>query len=492
MIYEKRLQELKQIISKIEYIQYTLNGLMYWDKVTYMPKGSIEYRSKVMSFLGDELYHMLIDRAFIKYINYFSDNPKNDYVTDAMIKRIKRNSYFVNKVPEEQYGRYIELIAVSEQVWEEAKKQNDFSVFAPYLEKIIETFTDFAEYWGYEENPYDALMSYYEDGLTVKIIDGFIEKLKPVLIDILKNTSNTNDEEDVTVQLDDEKQKELWQEILSDFGFSFEYGRVDIGVHPTVLTNSPYDVRIVNAYDKDDVQAGISNVLHSCGKGIYAQSVDKSLMGTFLAGAPSFMMEEVIGRLYENILGKSRGFSDYLFDKICKKKPDMKNITKNSFYQSMNKFNISPLRFKADEVSYLLHIVIRYELERDLINGKIKVSDLQEQWNKKYYEYLGVIPESDSEGILQDIQWAAGYVGYFPCYFIANLMSVQFAVTMEKDIGEIDALFKENKMNLIIKWLKEKVFEHGAVYSSKELLTSVTGEKLNPEYYISYLLRKYS
>lgn len=492
MTYQKRLKEFKQIISKIEYIQYTLNGLMYWDKVTYMPKGSIEYRSKVMAFLGNEHYHMLANPEFNKYINYFFKNSENDYVTDSMIKRIKRNSDFVNKIPEKQYSRYIELIALSEQVWENAKKENDFFIFAPYLQEIVDIFIDFAEYWGYEENPYDALMSYYEDGLTVKLIDGFIEKLKPVLINILNSANSDKKDIKAVLKIDVETQKEIWQEVLADLGFSFENGRIDIGAHPTVLTNSLYDVRIVNTYDEDDFRTGISNILHSGGKGIYAQSVDKSLMGTFLAEAPSFMMEEVIGRLYENIIGKSRGFSDYLFDKICEKLHGIENVSRNDFFKSLNAFNISPLRFSADEVSYLLHIVIRYELERDLINKKIKVSDLPELWNDKYREYIGVTPKSDSEGILQDIQWAAGYIGYFPCYFIANLMSVQFAVKMQDEIGEIDRIFENDSIDLMLKWLKEKIYKHGAVYSSKELLKNVTGEILNPEYYISYLREKYS
>lgn len=494
MTYQSKLREFKELISQIEYLKYTMNSLVYWDKITYMPKDGIEYRSKVMSFMAYEQYRLLSSDEFSGYVRYFDGNPENDQVVDAMVKKIKGNSEDVSKIPEKEYQEYIKLIAVAEQVWEEAKAAGDFQMFCPYLEQIIETFRKFAEYWGYEDDPYDALLSHYETNLTVKEVDALSEEIKDFLIGFIKEIEEKG-EEKKRISLPTvagSRQQQLWKMMLSKLGFSFDAGRVDIGAHPTILANSPSDVRIVNAYQENDLKAGIFNVLHEGGKGIYQQSIDKKLLGTFLAEVPSFSLEEAIGRLYENIIGRSKGFWTYFQPQIQALIPEFEHFSPQELYEDVNLLNPSLTRLEADELTYLLHVIIRYELEKDLINGRIKVRDLPQLWNEKYEKYLGIKVDDDGKGVLQDIHWAAGYVGYFPFYFVSNLAAAQLAATIEKDKEGFDLLLADGRFEEINGWLRENVFQYGALYSSEHLLKQATGESLSTKPYIDYLRKKYS
>lgn len=494
MTYEANLREFKELISKIEYIKYTMNSLIYWDKITYMPKDGIEYRSKVMSFMASEQYKLLAGNRFNDLLKFFDGHKENDVVTESMVKRIKRNSVYVSKIPEKEYQDYIELIAVAEQVWEEAKDAADFKVFQPYLEAIVETFIRFAEYWGYEEDPYDALLGYHEENLTVRKVDALTAEMKSFLIEFNREIQK-NDIRRKSVKLppiEGSRQQALWKVMLSELGFQFSAGRVDIGAHPTILANSPADVRIVNSYHEEDLKTGIFNVLHEGGRGIYQQSISKELLGTFLAEASSFALEEAVGRLYENVIGRNKGFWSYFESKLKRLIPELEMVNLQGIYEDVNRLQPSLIRLDADELTYTLHIIIRYELEKDLINGRIKVCDLPALWNERYEKYLGIRPTNDREGILQDIHWAAGYIGYFPLYFVSNIAATQLTASIEREHGSFDLLLAGGHFDQIHRWLAEHIFQYGAVYSFDQLMEAATKEPLNPQYYIDYLRKKYS
>ncbi|MEG2288396.1 MAG: carboxypeptidase M32 [Clostridium sp.] len=495
-IYETKLVEFKEMVRKIEYLKYTLNSLVYWDKITNMPEKGIGYRSEVMSYLGGELYKLFSDKKLRTYVNYFEGKKENEKYVDSMIKRIKRNYSYVSSIPAKEYTQYITLIAKAEGEWEKAKTQKDFNIFAPHLEKIVEAFKSFAECWGYDENPYDALMGYYEDGATVGQIDRMATELRDFVIDLLGKikTDGKNIEDSLfnkDINISKATQKELSEKLLEEIGFDFSAGRFDEGIHPTTLANSPNDVRIITAYNEKDIKVGIFNTLHEGGKGLYEQDIDKNLMGTMLAEVSSFGVEEAEARLYENIIGRSHGFWKHFYAQLQETCPEMKAIPMEKFYKSINKVQPSLIRNDADELTYILHIIIRYEVEKDLINNKIQVADLPAIWNKKYKEYLGVEPKSDDEGVLQDIHWAAGYFGFFPSYFMANIISAQFMASIEDQVGSIEELLVNGKLDIIHKWLSENVHSHGAIYSPTELIEKVTGEQLDSKYYINYLRNKY-
>ena len=461
-LYEKNLAEIKEIISEAEYLKYTVGSLIYWDKITYMPPKGIDYRTKVMSFLADEQYKILSGERFAELVRFFEKNG-GDRKTDAMIRRIRRNSHFSSAIPENEYREYIELIAVSEHVWEKARAEDDFERFGPFLEKIFATFRKFASYWGDDKDGYDALLDYYEEGLTSDALDGMVDEIKPFLLEAVAKSKKAG----IT-------------------------GHKAVRFRPaSVLANSPDDVRIVNSFREEDFEYGLTNILHSGGKGIYQQSISRDLLGSFLAEPPSFAMEESIGRFYENIIGRSKGFIENIFDDIYAEFLP-KGCSPQDIFTELNTVRPSAVRINADEFTYLLHVIIRYEIERDVIGGCIETGDIPRVWREKYREYLGVEPENDREGVLQDIHWAGGYVGYFPSYIVANLAAAQLKYAMERDIGDLDETVRRGDFDKVRDWLSDNIFTHGAVYSTEELIKRASGEPLKAEYYIEYLRKKLS
>lgn len=494
MTYNSRLEEFKELITNIEYVKYTLNSLIYWDKITYMPPEGIEYRSRVMGFMADQQYQMMAGKQFNSHVKFFDGNKKNDKKTDSMIKRIQLSASYVNKIPEAAYREYIKLIAVSEQIWHKAKKENNYELYKPYLSQIVNAFKSFAEYWGYENDPYDALLGHYEEGLNVKEMDAVVESVKEHLISMVDGVKERHyvAEKDIVSGVDVNRQKKVWELLLRKIGFDFDAGRLDTGSHATILASSPSDVRIVNDYQEDDIRTGIFNVLHSGGKGVYQQMIDKELLGTFLAEAPSFAMEEAIGRFYESIIGRSRSFWESVYPEIVEIVPEIDEIGFERFFRSVNAHKPSLIRMDADELTYLLHVIIRYELEKDLINDVLSVEELPTAWNDKYEKYMGLRPSKASEGVLQDIHWAAGYFGYFPSYFISNLAAAQVAAAIEKEKGSLGDLVARGNFDQINQWMREHIYRHGAVYNFSQLIANQTGEALNASYYISHLRNRLS
>ncbi len=495
MSYSKMLEEFKELITSVEYYNYTLNSLVYWDKITCMPKNAIEYRSKIMAFLANKQYMILSSEKFEKYIKYFDGNKHNDYITNIMVERIKQNSVAVKAIPEQEYIDYIGLIAMAEQVWEEAKENDDYEKLKPYLEKITGEFRKFAEYWTYEKEPYDALLNYYVEGYTSEKVDEMISVIKPVIIEIMKEREAAEKSLKLIEPIKGisaEKQLELWKLILSEIGFDFDAGRVDIGGHTTILASHPDDVRVVNSYSDDDLCVGIFNVLHSGGKGVYQQHIDRKLLGTLLADPPSCAIKEAVGRFYENIIGKSRGFWDRLFPKAVEIIPELGEVGLDNFYNYINRCEPSAIRISADELTYLLHIIIRYELERGLIDGTYNVDTVRKAWNEKYKSYLGVEIKNDREGILQDIHWSSGYFGYFPTYLLSNFAAAQLAGAIEKEYGELNELIREGGMDKITDWMSKNIYVWGYIYNSYELVENACKEEINPDYYTGYLRKKFS
>jgi carboxypeptidase Taq len=492
-LYKKNLAEIKEIISEAEYLKYTVGSLIYWDKITYMPPKGIDYRTKVMSFLADEQYKILSGERFAELVSFFEKNG-GDRKTDAMIRRIRRNSYFSSAIPENEYREYIELIAVSERVWEKARAEDDFERFGPFLESIFSTFRKFASYWGDDKDRYDALLDYYEEGLTSDALDGMVDEIKPFLLEAVAKSKKAGITGHKAVRFrpaSGAEQREKWALVLERLGFDFDAGRVDTGAHPTILANSPDDVRIVNSFREEDFEYGLTNILHSGGKGVYQQSISRDLLGSFLAEPPSFAMEESIGRFYENIIGRSKGFIENIFDDIYAEfLPE--ECSPQDIFTELNTVRPSAVRINADEFTYLLHVIIRYEIERDVIGGCIETGDIPRVWREKYREYLGVEPENDREGVLQDIHWAGGYVGYFPSYIVANLAAAQLKYAMERDIGDLDETVRRGDFDKVRDWLSDNIFTHGAVYSTEELIKRASGEPLKAEYYIEYLRKKLS
>lgn len=495
---EEHLNYFNEVVREIEYLKCTLNATLYWDNLVCMPKDSIIYRSKVMGFLANEQHKRIHNKDFMETLKYLeATKTKNNPKLNGTIAQLKRTLNYINLIPEKVYQEYRSLLAISESEWSVAKTENSYKRISPYLKKIFEYYSVFAECWGYEDEPYDALLGYYEDGLTTKKLDYSLEKIKPFLLDSLNKINEVSLSKDYTrisgiSFVSKEEQLELSKFLLGLMGFDFNKGRVDIGSYPTILSAGPNDVRIINDYKTDNLLYGIYNILHSAGKGIYQQNIDNSLTGTLLAEPPSFVIEEAIGRLYENIIGRSKGFSKFIDEQMKTRFSHIKGITAEDLYFAVNKVSTSNDRVEADEIGSLLHILVRYEIEKDLINKNISIEDLPDIWKSKYKNYLGLDIESEDKSLLQDIHWSAGYIGYFPTYFLGNMMAAQIGNSIESTLGSTEAIIEKGDFNVIKNWLSQKIFSDGATKSSNELLIQATGEGISAEYLIKHLRTKYS
>lgn len=491
--YNEKLKELKEIITKIEYLKSAVN-VLYWDARVYTPKKGISYRSDVLGYLSSELYKLKTSETIKNLIKYFSNITQLDDVTKATIENLKKEYDMTKKIPEEKYRQYTILISNAQNIWTEAKEKADFSIFQPYLKKIIKFKKEFVEYWGYEDNKYDVLLDIYEPGMNVKKVDKYFAELKECIIELLSKIKSSKVHPDTSIlrkKIRIDKQDEFSKYILKNMGFDFEAGRVDITEHPFTIEFNNKDVRITTHYYEDNFISGLLSNIHEGGHAIYEQDIPDNLKGTMLGQGVSMGVHESQSRFYENILGRSKEFWKYFYPKLQEKFKEYRDVSFLEFYRAINEVKPSLIRTEADELTYSLHIIIRYEIEKMIFNEEVKVEDLPYIWNEKYKEYLGIEPENDAEGILQDIHWAGGDFGYFPSYALGNLYGAQFLHKMKCDIQDIDEQISKGELKVIHEWLKQNIHKYGSLYKPTELIKKVTNEELNAKYFIEYLNRKY-
>ncbi|MEJ6950000.1 carboxypeptidase M32 [Halanaerobiaceae bacterium ANBcell28] len=495
--FDNKLKSFKNFVSKIEHYNSALS-LLNWDLMTDIPEKGIAARSSLIGLLSSESFQMSTSSEMEEYIKYFSEeeNEKQlDEIMKAVLKESKKNFKRYKKIPTDKYREYVELTSNAQSIWEKAKHQNDFELFQPYLEKIIDYNLQFIEYWGYEGNKYNALLNYYEPGMTVEKLDPIFKELKNSIIPLLSDiqASNLNPENPLlNKDFSKEKQEEFCIYLLEEMGFNLKAGMLAESEHPFTINLNPDDVRLTTHYYPDNPLSAIFSSLHEGGHGLYEQNIKKELMGTTLCTGTSMGIHESQSLFWEKMIGRSQSFWKHYFSKLQNYFPEKtKDISLEDFYQIINRVEASFIRVEADELTYNLHIMIRYELEKGLINQEIKVSDLPEIWKQKLKDYLGIIPKTDTEGVLQDVHWSAGLFGYFPSYSLGYIYTAQIYNTARKEIENFDKLIEEGNLIPIKDWLADKIHQHGMLLEPKEIILQVTGEKSNPKYLIKYLEKKY-
>lgn len=494
MSFKEKIEELKNYLNQYEKLVQALN-LVYWDMRTNMPSKAGESRSKVLEYLSGESFKMITSpkvEDFIKDLSQYKNEL--NHTESRMLEELERNYNETKKIPEDRYVAYVGVCSNSELAWEKAKEANDFEIFKPHLEKVVEFQKEFINYWGFNKDKYNTLLDKYELGLTTEKLDSIFEELRDGIIEVLNNIKSSNKKINRNFlygNFDPKKQKDLSAYILDKIGFDLEAGRLDESVHPFTINFGNKDVRLTTNYHEDEFTSALFSTIHEGGHGIYEQNINDNLESTGLQSGASMAIHESQSRFYENILGRSKEFCSYLLPVAKEYFEDFKDVTLDEFYDAMNYVETSLIRTEADELTYGLHIIIRYEIEKDLINGRITVNDLKELWNKKYKEYLGVEPKNDSEGILQDMHWSDGSFGYFPSYALGNLYGAQMFHKLLEEKPNIMEEVKNGNFTEIFNWLKEKVHKHGSLYTPEELIKNITGEELNPKYFIDYLKNKY-
>jgi len=473
-------------------------SVMYWDMRTGAPKKGIPARSEAVGTLSTELFNMSISDEMAKLLDEL-ENKKDSLepILSKTFEEVKKQFNLSKNIPEDEYREYVVLTTQAEATWEEAKEQADFDMFLPYLEKIVAMTKKFIGYWGEKDgNPYNTLLDQYEPGMTTDIIDGVFAELKETIVPLVKKIQESDNQPDTSFlfkQFPKENQKAFSHDILKQLGYDFNAGRLDETVHPFAMGINIGDVRITTKYDEYDFRSAVFGTIHECGHALYEQNIDKKLEGLPVADGTSMGIHESQSLFYEQFVGHNENFWKYNFESLKKQSPkQFEGVALEDFLRAINVVKPSLIRIEADELTYSLHIMIRYEIEKGLFNGDYEVKDLPQIWNDKYEEYLGIRPENNGEGVLQDVHWAGGSFGYFPSYALGYMYAAQLKVAMLKDLPNFDELCETGEFEPILNWLTEHVHKFGKMKTPLEIIKDTTGEGLNAKYLADYLSDKYT
>lgn len=493
---EKHLDLYKQYRKRLKAYYYMM-GVVGWDSETVAPIGCFEERGKQMGVMAEEVYNIQTDKEFIDAINYLYDNKDElDEVLRHEIINQKKELDKTLKIPMQEIIDSQILFSSSSNIWAQAKKDNDFKKFEDTLEKIVSFKRRYIKYLETDDlKGYNVLLDEFEEGMTIKEYDLFFDLLKEKLVPFVKKVlekGNGFNTDFASKKYKVEDQKKICEYFRDVLCFDKNHGIMMESEHPFTSGFGKSDVRITVHYYEKEFLSSIYSVIHETGHALYEANVSDELNDTFLNGGASMAMHESQSRFYENVIGRDKAFLEkhYPFIKSVYKK-NLKDVCFEDFYKLVNKVEASYIRTEADELTYPLHIMLRYEIEKKLMDGSIEVKDLEKEWNKLFFEYFGIKVKKASQGVLQDVHWSGGSFGYFPTYALGSAYACQFLNAMKKDINFEEALKKDNTL-VINEWLKDKIHKYGASKSPKELMKIASGEEFNPQYYVNYLIDKYS
>ena len=469
-------------------------ALVQWDLRTKIPEHGATQRAEVIGLLSQKIHQLATSDQMKALINQLKDKTA-DPILQRSVEECEEEYDRSSKIPDDEYKAFITLRSKSESVWQKARAQNDFSLLQPYLEELVAYNKKFAKYWGYETNKYDALLHLYEPGMTTKVLDEVFAQVRSGLTNLVKQIRKSDvqpDENLLKHHFPKEDQKAFSLDILKKMGYDFDSGRLDESIHPFAIGINRNDVRITTRYDEHDFRMAIFGTIHEGGHALYEQNIGKSLTETPLSSGTSMGIHESQSLFWENFIGRSDSFWEKHFELFKSYAPAaFQALDFSSFFEAINEVKPSYIRIEADELTYCLHIMIRYELEKALIDGELAVKDLPEAWNQKMEDYLGIRPSSNQEGVLQDIHWSAGDFGYFPSYALGYMYAAQFHKRMAKDIN-IEQVIESGDFSSIKDWLTLHIHQHGKMKKPLEIIKEVTNESLNAQYLLDYLTEKYT
>ncbi|PMP91261.1 MAG: carboxypeptidase M32 [Caldisphaera sp.] len=469
-------------------------ALMGWDNETYMPPLGSEERGYAMAELSTLYQELILSENFVSLVEKASNQENlNDY-EKGVVRVLSREINILRKIPP---SLIYELSKTSEEAfhaWKEAREKNDFSIFNKYLEKIIKLNIEKAERLGYKNEPYDALLDLYEEGLMTKDVVSIFDYLKPNLKIILDNVVSEGyfyfEPELEKMKYDSEKMKKVNLEVLNMLNYPWDRARLDVSPHPFTQGMGLNDVRITTRYEGFDFKRSLFSVIHEFGHATYELQIDQGLKMSPIGSGVSLGIHESQSRFWENIIGRSYQFTSDIKPIVDRHLEFTKKYSDEELFRYFAAVKPSLIRTEADELTYNFHIILRFEMERLMLRGEVNVNDLPEIWNQNMEELLGIRPKSFSEGILQDVHWSHGDLGYFPTYTLGNIVAAQVRNYLLKVIPLYD-LVSEKKFNDIKQNLKELIHKYGSTYKPKDLLVMKLGEPYNPEYLIKYLTEKY-
>lgn len=491
----KDFDTFKEYQKKQKAYQFALS-IASWDANTEAPKDSMNYRSEMLGILSGEHFSLMTDKNYQETVNaLYEDRESLSDTQKREIEKAKKNLDKIVKIPKKDYIEFSKLVNKSQKVWEEAKGDSDFDMFKPYLEKIIAMRKKMVEYRRNDDtHPYNILLDDFEEGMTIEKYDQFFQTVKDELVPFVKEVLSKKKDGDfpfVSRKYPKDKQREFVEYLLDVFDFNTDRGVLKESVHPFTWNTHSKDVRFTTHYVENYVFSSIFAAIHELGHATYEQQVDDMFDMTNLKSGASMGIHESQSRFYENMIGRSKAFWSVHLDKFKSLFPSqLKGVELDEFYRAINRVEESFIRIEADELTYPLHILIRYEIERMIFNGEVEVDELPKLWNEKIKQYLNLDVEKDREGVLQDVHWSTGMFGYFPTYALGSAYAAQIYYTLLDDI-DFYTLIKENRIDKINKWLRNKIHCYGSSLKPREIMEKVTGEPFNPKYYVRYLKEKY-
>ncbi len=490
---ESALSCFREAYARIDALSRCMS-LMYHDGVTAAPAGAARSRGPRLGILSEMEYRERQNPELLRAVDYLLSHPEElSDVENRELHEFNRGNEYVASIPAAEYADYQVLVNDAEAVWHRAKLENDFAAFRPYLERIFETNRRFALYYKPEKDPYETMLDMYERGLDCATADKFFATLREHIVPLLARVK-------AAPQIDDsfvfrhypvEAQRRFSDVLLDSIGVNREFCGIAETEHPFTNNFSRYDVRVTTHYYEDNVISSMYSVIHEGGHALYELGSGEEYEGTCLAGGVSMGIHESQSRLFENIIGRSRAYIDTIFPKMQQLFPEqLADVDARRMWLAVNKSQPSLIRTEADELTYCLHIMVRYELERDIIAGRLRVADLPDAWGEKYYEYLGINVPDDTQGVLQDSHWSGGSIGYFPSYALGSAYGAHIMDVMRRTL-DVDCLIRKGRISEIVAWLTERIYRHGCRYDPSELLTMCLGEPFDPLYFTKYLEDKY-
>ena len=490
-------QQFEELNNRLERAMaiHTALILLEWDNETLAPEESGEYTGQVQGLLSAEYQQIMTDDITRELVAGCQKDGSLDEVQAAIVREAAEEVERLACIPPDEYRAYTELTARSARIWSKARSEHDFDMFAPVLEEVITYQKKFASYRaGGDRKLYDVMLDNYEKGFDIEKLDLFFDNLKAELVPFLKQVTSagkTINDDFLTGDYPEERQREAAQFLAEYVGFDFNKGVLAVSAHPFTTNLHNHDVRITTHYS-DRVDSSVFSVIHEAGHGIYEMGIDDRLTLTLVGQGASMGMHESQSRFFENMIGRNPAFWEPLYGQMQEWFPEQLNhISLLQFTEGINKVNAGLIRTEADELTYSLHVLIRYELEKALIEDDLKVSELPGLWADKYEEYLGIRPEHDGVGVLQDIHWSQGSFGYFPSYALGSAFAAQMYAWMAGRIDFTEHL-REGRIKGIRECLHEHIHRYGKLKPSRELLKNMTGEDFNPDYYVRYLKDKYT
>jgi carboxypeptidase Taq len=470
------------------------SSILSWDQETYLPPSAAEYRAQQLSYLATHAHQLATSPEYLAALtNAESTDDLSNTTHTANLRELRRQYERSNKIPSDFVARESAAESAGHHAWIAARKASDFSIFAPHLETLFTLARQKADLWGYANEPYDALLESYERGTSTAaiaiLLDSLREKLAPISAKAVE-LSNNNQPSLPPRPFPIHAQQTFNSLVAKEIGFDFDAGRIDTSTHPFCTTLGPSDIRLTTRYDESDFTSSLFGVMHEAGHGMYEQGLPSSDFGLPSGSAVSLGIHESQSRLWENQIGRSPAFWEKFYPLAIDHFPQLKNFPIEKFLQFIHRAKFSPIRVEADEATYDLHIILRFNMERLLLNQEIKISDVPSTWNDLFQASFGFTPENDASGCLQDIHWSMGGIGYFPTYALGNLNAAQL-FSAANSIPEIASATSSANYAPLLNWLRQNIHQHGSTFSPSQLIQNATSTPQSISHYLSHLTTRY-